>query len=969
MNARSSTADASPAAVLPPPQAAVLRGLRILVVDDNPMNRQVVQTMLSRHGAQVDTAHDGLSAVAHALAADPPFDAILMDVRMPGMDGYAAAGAIRAAPAMQAVPIIAMSASDLPSDAARRRACGIGANLVKPLDHLLLARTVQQACLRSASTGRSPTALPVLLEAEQAVARLGGDVGLYARLCTDFGQSSIEMVAAVRAALGRQDVAAACDLLHGLRGSAGNVGARLLQEWAARIEADLKEMASPAGLADTVEELHAVAVDSCAAVRAFCDGVSTERPPMAAAVIDGRRLDTTQPLLLVVDDHADNRQILHELFSNDHEVCLAASGSEALLFCQTRKPDLILLDVVMPGLGGFAVCRRLKADPRTAEIPVIFVTAQNDPVEEARGLETGAVDFITKPFHAKVVQARVRTHLMLKSQADLLRSRERELRRRQAELESISDASPLGQFRVDATGLCTYVNRTFERICGLAEGEALRSGWRTGIHPDDTITVAAQWLQCSAEQRPYEGTHRYLLRGGRLVHVQVKAAPIVVDGQLEGYVGTVEDITARRAAEEALIAGERRMRLVTNNVPAAIGYVDAERRYRFCNVNYQRMLGVDQANMIGKSIAETFGEAAYARMKARIDRAMAGERVSFERLGTINGEQRSLQCEYVPDRDDTGAVVGFYTMVTDVTARRAAEQELANSERRIRMITDNIPVLVTYIDSEHRFQFANATMEQWTGVSPEAVRGKPFAEALDGGLYDNRRPYIERALRGERLEFELVTEESGRTIHLHSTYIPDVDADGRVLGIYTMSSDISALKKTEEELRHLARFDSLTGLPNRSHLYELLDAALVRRQRSGLGIGVMFLDVDRFKSINDSLGHAVGDQVLKEFSARLTQAVRQSDTVARLAGDEFIIVLEGLKVAAEAEQVAAKILELVSAPWTLDGVAMVITTSIGVVHADSSAHTGTDLIAIADKALYEAKAAGRNTFRLKRELP
>nr|WP_315218608.1 diguanylate cyclase [uncultured Duganella sp.] len=129
-----------------------------------------------------------------------------------------------------------------------------------------------------------------------------------------------------------------------------------------------------------------------------------------------------RPLMLIVDDQPSNIQVLFDIFKDDCEVCMALSGEAAFKFLDQRIPDLILLDVVMPKVGGFAVCQRLKESARTADIPVIFVTANSDPEEEARGLVAGAVDFIVKPFHATVVKARVNTQLTVKRQADILRA-------------------------------------------------------------------------------------------------------------------------------------------------------------------------------------------------------------------------------------------------------------------------------------------------------------------------------------------------------------------------------------------------------------------------------------------------------------------------------------------------------------------------------------------------------------------
>ena len=144
-----------------------------------------------------------------------------------------------------------------------------------------------------------------------------------------------------------------------------------------------------------------------------------QSPPGALVDFNGQPL--RQPRLLVVDDQPVNVQALYQTFAADHQVLMATNGEQALALCRSRQPDLVLLDVVMAGMDGLTVCRRLKADPATCDIPVIFVTAQDDERDETSGLEAGAVDFISKPINPAVVRARVKTHLTLKSQADLLR--------------------------------------------------------------------------------------------------------------------------------------------------------------------------------------------------------------------------------------------------------------------------------------------------------------------------------------------------------------------------------------------------------------------------------------------------------------------------------------------------------------------------------------------------------------------
>ena len=185
---------------------------------------------------------------------------------------------------------------------------------------------------------------------------------------------------------------------------------------------------------------------------------------------------------------------------------------------------------------------------------------------------------------------------------------------------------------------------------------------------------------------------------------------------------------------------------------------------------------------------------------------------------------------------------------------------------------------------------------------------------------------------------------------------------GVVLLRFLLRPMTTRLRETETRLTRLARFDSLTGLPNRAELYERLDSALGRRHRSGKRLAVLYLDIDHFKAINDTMGHAIGDAVLKEFSSRLLLSVRSTDTVARLSGDEFVVILEGLNEASEADIIAQKILARVHAELNIEPHHIALTTSIGVACGFARDLVASDLLAMADAALYRAKAQGRDTF-------
>jgi diguanylate cyclase (GGDEF)-like protein/PAS domain S-box-containing protein len=293
---------------------------------------------------------------------------------------------------------------------------------------------------------------------------------------------------------------------------------------------------------------------------------------------------------------------------------------------------------------------------------------------------------------------------------------------------------------------------------------------------------------------------------------------------------------------------------------------------------------------------------------------------------------------------------------------QAAERALFKNESRLRTITDNLPVLISYIDLEHRFRFANRTFENWFNLTSAEIIDKPAENVFSTEMYQTRKDHIQRAMSGHRVEFDSASEVLGVTRYLHTIYVPEITQDGNVMGIYALGIDTTALKESERQLRQLAQFDSLTGLPNRSYFSERLAGAAARCRRNGQPMAVMFLDVDHFKSINDRFGHSAGDAVLTEFAARLKAVLRATDTVGRWAGDEFVIAVEEQRSPAETEYVAIKILERISEPFAVAGEQMTITTSIGITFVYPGDIAPAEILDRADKALYKAKEAGRNTY-------
>lgn len=324
------------------------------------------------------------------------------------------------------------------------------------------------------------------------------------------------------------------------------------------------------------------------------------------------------------------------------------------------------------------------------------------------------------------------------------------------------------------------------------------------------------------------------------------------------------------------------------------------------------------------------------------------------------------------DRHDTEVPAGPSTQARDAEALAAAQAAQAaqaareEGHRHLQSITDHVPALITYVDTDERVTFANATFKHWLHVDPAAMVGRPLIDMLGEAMYRQRKPYLERGLAGEQLSFEIPTRTPTGERDLRTTYIPDRRADGSVAGIFVMVTDVTAMRTSERQLQSLARVDALTGLPNRRAFEERADEAMRRARRSKRPIVMMFLDLDRFKAINDQRGHAAGDAVLKAFALRLSACVRETDMVSRLAGDEFVVLLEGVERVEEATIVAQRILDAAAVPLTLPdgGEPLQLGTSIGIAAAAEGETLAAAVLQRADVALYAAKRAGRGGYTM-----
>jgi diguanylate cyclase (GGDEF)-like protein/PAS domain S-box-containing protein len=416
----------------------------------------------------------------------------------------------------------------------------------------------------------------------------------------------------------------------------------------------------------------------------------------------------------------------------------------------------------------------------------------------------------------------------------------------------------------------------------------------------------------------------------------------------------------------ALKNARRRAQVILDRSHEAFVAMDAHGVITEWNDSAVRIFGWTRQDAVGKRMTELIipakeqknGLAGYLSTEAK---SMLNKRLEWSAVRR-SGEEFPIEITIASTGIDGD--ISFSAFINDISEHKRKEEALRQSRLQLRMVADNMPALISYVDTDERFVFANRTFYDWFGRSPEDTPGCTIREFVGEDGYNQAKPYIERALKGEKVTFERThIDLAGGVRYNEATYLPDIDDAGVVRGMYVMVLDITQRTLMEQKLYEQATHDALTGLPNRSELTSRLEQAVQRVNRSGQELAIMFLDIDGFKAVNDSLGHHSGDELLREFAMRLKSAVRKSDTVARWAGDEFIVALEKSTLSIDAvHAVARKIMKAMEQPIVCGRVSRVVSTSIGIAFFKRGQETADELISRADAAMYVAKRHGKNRY-------
>ena len=432
----------------------------------------------------------------------------------------------------------------------------------------------------------------------------------------------------------------------------------------------------------------------------------------------------------------------------------------------------------------------------------------------------------------------------------------------------------------------------------------------------------------------------------------------------------VIDVTERVRAEEELRSTRTFLEQIIDNVPLAITVKDADQlRFVMMNKTSEQYWGVPRTEAIGKTVADLFGEE-LARYVANRDQAALdadGPVYLGEHQKVGRGDQDlTFSSRRVALRDERGKPTYVLGVMEDVTERRRAVDDLRRTRAFLDTVIENVPAMLFVKDpTELRYMLVNRAGERLLGVSRDQIIGKNDHELLPEAEADIAVARDREILRSGE-QSDIVIEEPIHTPHngtrlLSTKRIAVLDQDSKPQYLLGVAEDITERKLAEARIEHLAHFDSLTELPNRAAFTMRLAEAIQTAERTGSSFSLLFLDLDRFKEVNDVFGHGVGDALLLEVAKRLRQA-SEGAFVARLGGDEFTLIVEGPQPAA-ASAAAQRILELIAEEIQVEDRRLRAGVSIGVALFPNDAQNASMLLANADAALYRAKGQARGSVR------
>jgi diguanylate cyclase (GGDEF)-like protein/PAS domain S-box-containing protein len=643
--------------------------------------------------------------------------------------------------------------------------------------------------------------------------------------------------------------------------------------------------------------------------------------------------------VLVVDDNEDNQELLSRWLRRlGHTVITVPGGADALKLLHAQPVDLILLDIMMPEMDGYQFLEYFNAEPALRHIPVVVLSARLDVESVARCIELGAEDYLFKPFNVVLLNARVSAGLEKK-------------RLREQEQTAL------------LTRLVQLTSNAQQPYCADRPGALLHLP-DPNVNADRHATIISilDALEVAHAER-------------RRMEAELKRLNTTLEQQVAERSAAAEQRAQELAqSEEALRRETQILCSILNSLDDGVVVVDEHADLLHLNPAAEQILQLDPVELSNwcrrdsTHFYQTDMITPYPPDMLPLARALRGEVVTATEIFVQHIDWEAgkwLSATAYPLKNKSGRTIGGVVVFRDITADRQAAVALRESEERYALAAQGAndglwdwDLRTNQVYFSPRWKSMLGWSEQSLGSSPDEWFGRIHRDDLE-----RVQVHLAAHFKGLITHFE----NEHRMQHRDGVYrwmlcrgVAVRDAAGQVTRMAGSLTDITDRKLAEAQLLHGALYDGLTGLPNRALFLDRLERAMAQaRQRQGYQFAVLFLDIDRFKLINDSLGHTAGDQLLVAFARRLERCLQTRDTVARLGGDEFTILLEGITGSDDAIRVAGRIQSELRVPLELQGQEVVTSVSIGIALGSAGYEQTEDILRDADTAMYQAKAQGK----------
>ncbi|HEX5362942.1 MAG TPA: diguanylate cyclase [Gallionella sp.] len=676
-------------------------------------------------------------------------------------------------------------------------------------------------------------------------------------------------------------------------------------------------------------------------------------------------IDPDCRILLVEDDESDAhllRQSLLRAASFSFDIVWVKSLADARRQLSEHAHDVVLLDLTLPDSSGLDTVHagRLAA----GALPLIVLTGHDDTEFALQALEAGAQDYLVKGDFQEGELIRAIRYAISRAKLEQ-RLYEAEERWRFA-LEGAGDGVWDWTIQTDKVAFSPRLKEML--FSSEAEVKEHLDEWKHRVHPDDQARVMAD-LQTYLEGKSaaYLNEHRlrcsddawkWMLHRGMVVSRTPEGKPLRM-------IGTFTDIDRRKRAEEALQRSEALLKK-TQQISQVGGweYDVATQHVRWTDETYRIHELTSDFDPGEVSVNIKF----YSPLdQVVLDRAFKkvveqGDAYDLElQLIGAKGTRKWVRTTGQAERVD-GKITRVFGNIMDITKSKQAEELMRLSSTVFQTVDEAILVS----DVDNRIITVNPAFTKVTGYTAEEVIGEN-PRILSSGKHGEAfyRVLWDQLSRDGSWEGEMWNRRKNGEIYVEWTSIKQVrDAHGKLTHYVAAFSDITTRKANEESIRHQAQYDALTDLPNRILLFDRLGQAIAQAKRDKTHLALMYIDLDKFKPINDNLGHAIGDQLLQDVAYRMQDCVRAMDTVARIGGDEFVVLLPVVENEQDALRVAEKIRVALNQPFGIAGESLRISSSTGVVIYPEHGTSENELTGNADIAMYFAKESGRDNVKL-----